>query len=179
MKTNNNQNSTFEQMLGSEETASVKPIEMKNLVTEEPPREVLAAKYPTDEWPISGGWGYTKDDAVVVDIDNESDGVEFEHRFLECRTRVEAANMGLHLAQYEFSLLRQSLVGGDDDQYFDKMVMRVTAHRFEDYHLIMDELITLPDNEEGRQRERELLESIQIQFDVVGWFDISKFFGKF
>ena len=48
---------------------------IKKLQTRESARQILSEDYPRHEWPISGGWGYTQEDAVVLEVDNEGDGV--------------------------------------------------------------------------------------------------------
>ena len=48
---------------------------IQKLQTRESARQILSEDFPRHEWPISGGWGYTQDDAVVLEVDNEGDGV--------------------------------------------------------------------------------------------------------
>jgi len=64
------------------------PIQIK-LRTRETPCQILSEDFPSHNWQISGGWGYDKENAVVIELDNESDGVAMEYKFLEYRTYEE------------------------------------------------------------------------------------------
>ena len=59
------------------------------LHTRETPVQILSEDYPKHEWPISGGWGYTQEDAVVIETEDGSKGVPLEYKFLEYRTYEE------------------------------------------------------------------------------------------
>ena len=64
--------------------------DIEKLITKESPKQILSEDFPKHDWPISGGWGYTQENAVVVEADNEFDGVGLEYKFLEYRSYEEA-----------------------------------------------------------------------------------------
>ena len=69
-------------------------IQAPEIRSAETPREILAADFKSlgGELPIHGGWGYSREDAVVVDKDDPVvskgipfDGVGIEYIFVEKR----------------------------------------------------------------------------------------------
>ena len=130
---------------------------MTKLTTEESPREILSRDFSQKQWPISGGWGYTKNDAVVIEVENTEEGVELEYEFLQCRS-YEEAKISQHEGQIivilEFKTKMQTLLEDDNGKFFDYVVMNVTA-------------LSLTKEKPKR-----------IQYEICGYFDISQFFGK-
>ena len=107
-----------------------------NLLTKETPRQILETHFPKHEWPISGGWGYTKEDAVVLEVDNEGIGVDLECQFLQYRTYEETIVFrprGRKLAGLRFETLRQYLVAGENGKHYDCVTQRVHAFMERDF----------------------------------------------
>ena len=71
-------------------------IYIENLITEDLPREVLHGIFKSiDEMPIRGAWGYTKDDAVIIDMndpivpqDIPFNGVGLEYIFVRAKVLI-------------------------------------------------------------------------------------------
>ena len=106
-------------------------------------------------WPVSGGWGYSREDAVVIELDDERDGVHLEYQFLEARCYLEAmkcASKGMKLEVHDIDRKMQNLVFGEGGKSYDKLTMEVTA---------------------ALDGEKE------VKYEVAGWFDISRFFGNY
>lgn len=154
-----------------------------NLLTKETPRQILETHFPKHEWPISGGWGYTKEDAVVLEVDNEGIGVDLEYQFLQYRTYEETIVFrprGRKLAGLRFETLRQYLVAGENGKHYDCVTQRVHAFMERDFELLKRDWETHDayiDDKEGRMRHLALAESKRISFEITGWFDISNFYG--
>ena len=154
------------------------------LLTKETPRQILKAHFPRHEWPISGGWGYTKEDAVVLEVDNEGIGVDLEYQFLQYRTYEETIVFrprGRKLAGLRFETLRQSLVAGENGKHYDCVTQRVYAFMERDFELLKRDWETHEayiDDKEGRMRHIALAASKGISFEITGWFDISHFYGR-
>ena len=157
---------------------------VRKLVTKESPRQILSEDFPKHEWPISGGWGYTQQNAVVIDFDNEYDGVRLEYKFLEYRSYEEAIIFrpkGQQLAGFRFDRELQSLVNGQDGKSYDHITMKVTAFSEEDFSYLKNDWEShnaYMDDEEGKMKHLRLADSKKIQYEVSGWFDITKFYGK-
>lgn len=104
--------------------------------------------------PMGGGWGYSKEDAVVIEADNYDDGIAMEYEFAERRVELECAvlSSSVPCEIANFHPLRQRLEIHDDVPY-DVIESSVTVD-FDD----KEELVT---------------------FDVECWCNIKSFFGKF
>ena len=154
------------------------------LLTKETPRQILEEDFPRHEWPISGGWGYTEKDAVVLEIDNEGDGVNLEYKFLQYRTFEECIIFwpkGRQLAGLRFETLRQSLVGGENGKLYDCVTQRVQAFMESDFDFLKRDWEThdaYKGDIEGRMKHLALAASKRISFEITGWFDISHFYGR-
>lgn len=129
-------------------------LDIEQLDVRETPLEILTV-LSKSQWPVSGGWGYSQEDAVVVELDDEGDGVHLEYQFLEARCYLEAMKFnskGVKLDVLQIERKMQKLVFGEGGKSYDKLTMEVTA--------------TLDGEKE-------------VKYEVVGWFDISRFFGKY
>ena len=129
-------------------------LNIEQLDVQETPLEILEA-LSKSRWPVSGGWGYSREDAVVIELDDERDGVHLEYQFLEARCYLEAmkcASKGVKLEVLQIDRKMQRLVFGEGGKSYDKLTMEVTA---------------------ALDGEKE------VKYEVVGWFDISRFFGNY
>ena len=149
---NNNNSDVFEQ----ENQTNCKVYEgtpgIEQLDIQKTPLEILTV-WSKRQWPVSGGWGYSCEDAVVIELDDERDGVHLEYQFLEARCYLEAmkcASKGVKLDVVKIERKMQKLVFGEGGKSYDKLTMEVTA--------------TLDGEKE-------------VKYEGVGWFDISRFFG--
>ena len=104
----------------------------------ETPREIIAADFKSlrEELPISGGWGYTKEDAVVIDRNDPVvskgmpfDGVEIEYIFVEKRIYEELIIFRPKDDKYsgiEWNLLKQKCTS-DNGKKYDVLSFEVKA----------------------------------------------------
>ena len=151
---NNNNSDVFEQENQTnckvyEGTPGIEQLDIQKI-----PLEILEV-LSNSRWPVSGGWGYSQEDAVVVELDDEGDGVHLEYQFLEARCYLEAMKFnskGVKLDILDIDRKMQKLVFGEGGKSYDRLTMEVTA--------------TLNGEEE-------------VKYEVVGWFDISRFFGNY
>lgn len=140
------------------------------------------------ELPIKGGWGYTKEDAIIIDKNDHTvdskvpfDGVGLEYIIAEKRIYEE-----LIIQRPEddrFSGIRWNLLSQDciheGDRIYDNLVFKVTAHRekdFEELKNIWESNLTNPkfETEEHLKKHEELL----CHYESEYWFDITSFYGK-
>ena len=162
------------------------------VTTEAPARQILEQHFPKlqGKLPIRGGWGYSKEDAVIIDRDDACvdprmpfDGVGLEYLFVEKRIYEELIifrRTGEKFSGIEWQLIRQSLVPAGDRTY-DLLEFEVKAFHERDW----DELKA----EWGRSRwryfaavrQRSHLKKRaerQLTFRREFWFDITSFFGR-
>lgn len=157
------------------------------------PQVLLARKYKSrPPLPIRGGWGYSMEDAVVIDKSHPAaanfrpfNGVEVEHVFIQLRLWEELIGTrppGQQHSGCEFKLIRQALVGGEDGKKYDKMLCDVTALPDEIWEELKAEWegpngIRSPDfDAEEHMRRRE---AATVHYVGEYWFEISSFFGAY
>ena len=123
---------------------------LPHLSTDVPTRFMMLL--PLGDLPISGGWGYSREDAVVIETDDPMEGVSLEYKFIEQRTRFEVCELEdeYYLEHYERE--RQALVFHDEVPY-DIITYKVTIGNFED--------------------------DSTTEHIVQCWFNIAQFFGKY
>ena len=151
--------------------------------TKETPRQILEEDYPKHSWPVRGGWGYDENEMVVIELDNEADGVALERQFIKYRTyeelivfRPENRRMAGICAKKGKQVLMS--INGKD---CDKISYTVTAYRENDFNRLKADWEAhngYADDEEGLKKHLAWRESIKISYETVCYFDISAFLGK-
>ncbi len=165
-------------------------IEVKNLPHTETPRKVMRNIFTSiDEFPISGGWGYSMEDAVAIDKDDPIvdkvlpfNGVEIEYIFARYRTYLELITQrdkDDRFSGIELQLITQELRNGDNGKKYDKLIMEVTALKDRDFEELKEDWENNSykedfDLEGHNKRREEKLVHIQREF----WFEISSFYNQ-
>lgn len=168
----------------------MKPLEP--IVSRESPREILADDYKALNGllPISGGWGYTRDDACIIDEDDPIvpkgipfNGIAVEYSFVEKRIWEEMIIFRRPEDQYagiKWKLLRQHLSHVNGRAY-DMLEFEITALPQTVWEALKaewegpDGFINPDFDQEAHDRKHE-----KNKFTIVRefWFDITSFFGK-
>ena len=138
--------------------------------------------------PVKGGWGYTKDKAIIIDkndsvvLDKEAfDGVQLEYELIDVRINLEF----IYLQKAEESFrniywkVAQQEVHHEGERIFDKLLVSITALSFEAWESRKKEWKEnghKPDFDKDwfHQKTKELTQSCQREF----WFDITSFYGS-
>lgn len=152
------------------------------LTTDQSPQQVLSDNYFFQEWPICGGWGYSPDDACVIELDDESEGVHLEYEFLKHRTYEELIDSQPEGEKYEEVEIRPSMqrLVEIDGKPYDHLIATVSCLREQDWEALFLAKIRLGvfnDDPAGQEAYQKLYEEKLITFETEGWFDISHFFG--
>ncbi|MBW6516628.1 MAG: hypothetical protein K0B81_08475 [Candidatus Cloacimonetes bacterium] len=140
--------------------------------------------------PIEGGWGYTQEDAVIINMNDPLvtpdylfNGVEIEYRFAERRIYEELIFQRKENDRYSeirWKLKEQELISVKEKKY-DLLEFRVTAFPTEDWEELKAEYEgkngyeTMGFDREEHERKRQ---AKMITYDTTFWFEISSFFGK-
>ena len=157
------------------------------------PQELLSRKYKSrPSLPIRGGWGYSKEDAVVIDKSHPAaanfqpfNGVEIERIFIQLRLWEELIGTrppGHQHSGCQFTLIRQSLVSGENGKMYDLIECEITALPDQVWEELKAEWegpsgFRSPDfDEEDHQHRRE---AATVRYVGEYWFEISSFFGKY
>ena len=165
-------------------------IQAPRINLEKTPRELISGDYISfDEIPISGGWGYTKEGAVVIDKEDPVvpknaafDGIGIEYLFVERRIQEELNLFESGKGKYtgfEWDLLEQRLVF-DGNRKYDVLMFEVSAIQEREWHALKNEL----DGHAELQRAKSGVDSCNsrrikklIRYRTEYWFDITSFYG--
>jgi hypothetical protein len=166
-------------------------IQPPRIRSKEPPREILAADFKSlGELPIQGGWGYTLDDAVIIDNKDPVapkgmafDGVGLEYIFVEKRIYEELIifrQVNDRYSGIRWNLLRQKLTSHNERSY-DVLTFEVTALPDKDY----EELKAEWEGSNGygspgfdTPRHTKKRDSKTIRYVTEYYFDITSFYGS-
>ncbi len=151
------------------------------------PRQIIREDFKID-LPIHGGWGFSREDACVIDALDPTvpkevpfDGVGVEHVFVEKRIYEQliiSRAPDERMSGIKWKLNRQYIVDVDDRK-FDHLAFYIEFLRDQDF----DELKAAWEANYGRidfdvaahlSRHESLLIRVQQEF----WFDITSFFGR-
>lgn len=155
------------------------------------PRETLNEHFPKlGELPLSGGWGYDRDSAIVIDkydpvVDSTLpfNGVAIEYLLVEKRLYEELIIQRVEGDSYsgiEWKLNLQSLVEHEGRTY-DVLEYDVTAFHDSSWDALKAEWDAnsgFADDPEGAQRHQKKREALRVRFSTVYWFDITSFYGQ-
>lgn len=160
--------------------------------SKESPREILATDFKSLRCglPIRGGWGYSQEDACVIDKNDPLvdpslpfDGVGVEYVFVEKRIYEEMIIFrpeGEKFSGIRWELQQQSTVR-EGERVFDKLVFEIAAFPEKDWEELKAELegsqgYGHPEFD-GEAHERKRQEKM-VRFTREFWFDITSFYGQ-
>jgi hypothetical protein len=155
--------------------------------SQETPRQIIFENYKSlnGELPITGGWGYAKDDAVIIDKNDPVvpeglpfDGVDIEYIFVEKRIYEELIILG-H-AGVDWEQVEQRLVESHDGRRCDVLTYEVTALSETDWNEFQDEAKEnnyFKDSSEDFAAHMEKRDSKTISYTTEYWFDVTSFFA--
>lgn len=154
------------------------------IISKESPKQIMDEDFKSHNWPMSGGWGYTQQEAVIINLDRTAEGIDFEHQFIEYRNYEELIIFRLleeRCAGIRWTEKRQSLVCGDNGKKYDVIHFSVSAFRESDWELLAREWNEngfFAEDPEGRVKHLLKRESLKITYESECWFDITNFYGK-
>lgn len=170
---------------------TMKAIDFFDLKTQETPRDIIEADFPSvGKLPISGGWGYDQATACVIDNNDPCvdpslpfNGVAIEYTFAEKRLYEELIVFrpnGQRYSLIDKHLIQQSL-RQVDDRIYDVLIFEVTALWDEDFNFLKQAYegpngVSNPDFD---HKAHEALHRSMIRSGIREyWFDITSFYGS-
>jgi len=170
----------------------VMPIDIQppHISSEESPKEILLSDFKSlVEMPIKGGWGYTLDDAVIIDKSDSVipempfDGVGYEYVFVEKRIYEELIIFQPKNERYsgiKWNLLKQKVINRNDRQY-DVLTFEVTAIPDKDWEELKTEWKGINRNNSPEfdiDVHMKKKDSLTIRYVTDYWFEITSFYGS-
>lgn len=150
-------------------------------------REVIFDVYQKD-LPISGGWGFTKEDAVIINRYDSTvnqilpfDGIGLELWFARHRAYIQLITQRDTNDRYsgiELNNKRQELIT-DNTGTYDKVIYDVSAFKDADFDELKEEWES--NNYDGSfdiEAHNKKRQSLLVHFEMEYWFEISSFFGQ-
>lgn len=168
---------------------TMKEIQVKQIDTQISLREVCASyTLPRAEMPIKGGWGYTKEDAIIIDKNDPVvpkefpfDGIGLEYEIVERRIDLEFTLLQDEKDRFKdvhWELKKQELIQ-DQDRIFDKFTVKITALPFEDWR---SRRIEWKENGHNPDFDKEWFQAKTLELTQYCyrdfWFDITSFYGQ-
>ena len=156
---------------------------------DESPKEVIAADFKL-QLPIRGGWGYSQEDACIIDkydplVDPSCpfNGVKVEYGFIEKRIYEEMIIFrpdGEKFSGIEWNLLKQSTLHAEE-RTFDKLIFEITAFSDNDWAELKADFEKANGNGhfdfDADAHEKKRQDKI-LRFTSEFWFDITTFYGQ-
>ena len=147
------------------------------------------------DYPVDGGWGYTKGDACIIRMKGafddrsippwERDGYEIEQLFVERRIYEEIISNPApdtpDLHNLRWNMTAQRLVDPGDGRKFDEMEFEVSGFLLGDFETLRDDWEShegYENDEAGRLRHLALAASKRISYTAVYWFDVTSFLPR-
>lgn len=162
-------------------------LKLYNLSSEYVAKDIMFNVFPyLGELPVSGGWGYSKDSAVVIEKPNNEksfNGVALEYEFAKHRTFLELITLrdpDDRFSGIEFSTIKQELHDGVDGKKYDMLLVRISALRdqdFEELKRIWEKNYQNEDFDKNAHMKKD--QDLRIIFEREFWFEISSFYGKY
>ena len=156
---------------------------------QQPLRNVLNDVFKSaGDLPIKGGWGYSRDEAIVIDKNDPAvipempfDGVGIEYKIVELMAYLELIVFRKpedRFSGIESKVSAQYLKSFDGKNY-DVLVVDVTAYRDKDFAVLKDEWVANENNPGfDVQKHAEKAEKLKCHYQRELWFDITSFFGQ-
>ncbi|MBR3710495.1 MAG: hypothetical protein IKM99_05980 [Bacteroidales bacterium] len=126
------------------------------------------------------GWGYGKEDALIMDTDNSMDGIHNEYVFAEYRSKIEVHKV-LKMYYAGFERCGQRLVTDGPNQHYDVVSFKVYLFAEEDWVFLKKDYEShngYKDDEAGLERHTQLRNDRIKYYTSECWINIDSFFGK-
>lgn len=151
------------------------------------PREVFHEVFPSlGVLPIKGGWGLSREEAVIIDKNDESvnqhqpfNGVAIEYTYIEYFNYLDLVTFKSEDERYSgirYEKKKQELIQ-DEQKIYDKLSVIVTCFTDNDWDELKQEYENnahLPDfDEEAHNKKRD---EKQLFLEREFWFEISSFY---
>ena len=166
-------------------------IEVPKVRSAETPQEILVADFKSlgGALPIHGGWGYSKEDAVVIDKNDlvvsknvPFDGIGIEYIFIEKRIYEELIIFRPKDSKYsgiKWNLLEQRTENHKNKMY-DVLSFEVTAFSDKDWSALKTEWERnngFQSSEPGLKNHLKKKNEKMVCYTTEYWFDITSFYG--
>ena len=166
------------------ETIVSKTINLNRNQNKKSPKQILENDFLSIyNIPISGGWGYSLNDTIVVNKNPDSiteknfqTGYDLQKVFIKSRIYEELiiSNKSDKFTKISWKMTKQKLLP-KNERIIDYLKYRVCGFKLIEYTKLKYELSKIKDISEKKIKEH--FDKILICYDSEFWFDITSFFG--
>ena len=150
-----------------------RPTQISNLITD-------YLKEVPDWIGRHSGWGYGKEDALIMDTENSMDGIHNEYVFAEYRSKIEVHGV-MKMFFDHFERCNQTLVNGGMGHNYDVISFKVYLFTEEDWVFLKKDYEShngYKGDEAGLERHTQLRNERIKYYTSECWINIDSFFGK-
>ena len=126
------------------------------------------------------GWGYTKDDALIMACENSMEGIHNEYLFAEARSLAEVQDV-LKMCFAGIQRCGQRLVTDGPKHHYDVISFKVYLFTEEDWNFLKDDFEShdeYKNDETGLRMHNELRNQRIKYYATECWINIDEFYGK-
>jgi hypothetical protein len=160
--------------------------------TKDSPREILTAdcKELGGGIPIRGGWGYTKEDACIIDKNDPIfdpsipfDGIRLETMFVEKRIYAEMITfrpIGEKFLEIRWKPKKQQIIQ-EEGRVYEKLTIEITAFHDRDWHELKSALAGQQGYESPKFNPETFQRKMQEKMVCLTrdfWFDVTSFYEE-
>lgn len=155
-------------------------------------RKLMAEHFKSlgGELPIKGGWGYTKEDPIIIDCDDEVvekgipfDGVGLEYlivhkRLLEELIIFKSDQDKTSYADIQHEVINQSILFENKNRIIDHLIIEGSCFLRHEWLELKNEMLSA-DNDFDLDAHFKKREQLMFHFSSEYFFDITSFYGKY
>lgn len=143
---------------------------------------ILLKRFPRMKIKNKGRWGYTKEDAIIIESEDKGFDFHAEKMFIQFRTEKELSayapkNEEMSILGIDFIKETRINEGG---KYFNVFYVEISCVKTKEYLAILHDLKSFHDQDgdiKGDEEFKKLCESITFRYDRECWFDITNFYN--
>jgi hypothetical protein len=133
------------------------------------------------EWiGLHSGWGYEKEDALIMVCGNSMAGIHNEYKYAEARSKIEVDKV-LKMCFIGFERCGQRLVADGPKHHYDVISFKVYLLTEEDWNFLKDDFEShneYKDDDAGLKKHTELRSQRIKYYTSECWINIDEFYGK-
>ena len=126
------------------------------------------------------GWGYKKEDALIMACESSSEGIHNEYVFAEARSKIEVQEV-LQMYYAGFERCNQRLVTAGPNHHYDVISFKVYLFTEEDWNFLKNDYEShdeYKEDEAGFKAHNQMRIQRIKYYTSECWIDIDAFYGK-
>jgi len=145
-------------------------------------------KMSYEELPISGGWGYTKEDCIIIHKKESSSRSIFSNgivnlEYLIAEKRIFAELITLRSREEMYCDMSRRVIKQEtiksDGRWYDHLIFRVDAFKYDDFMMLSTEFAKRKtDIHFADDAFEQKMNQLKYWYEAEYWFDITEVYGQ-